>query len=182
MTMIDADSELDANRCPDLDPDPILAADGEGEGETEIARLTQWLRQRPNSIELWELVLTDERLVWCFVGESYRSMLLRADMGKRDRALVDESTLEELEGLAEENFAVPVERLEAIRLTEGTRFRRARLEIEWDDREGTRYGGDVTLVSTSDADPQRDRVDALADEPRLEGVDVTTESPRWSLF
>ena len=177
-TMIDTDSGPDADRGPDRD----VAADGEGAGETELARLTQWLRQRPNSIELWELVLTDERLIWCFVGESYRSMLLRADMGQRDRALVDDSRLEELVDLDEANFAVPLERLESIRLTEGTRFRRARLEIEWDDREGRRYEGSVTLVSTSDAEPQGERVAALADEPRLEGVDVAVEEPRWSLF
>ena len=175
--MIDADPGADADRGPDSDRDPDLAADGEGTGETEIARLTQWLRQRPNSIELWELVLTDERLVWCFVGESYRSMLLRADMGQRDRKLVDDSSLAELVDLDEANFAVPVDRLEAIRLTEGTRFRRARLEIEWDDREGTRYDGSVTLVSTSDADPQGERVAALADDPRLADVDVAVDEP-----
>ncbi|NUB92238.1 hypothetical protein HT576_14560 [Haloterrigena sp. SYSU A121-1] len=176
MVGTDPDSEPEPNG--DSDPEP----ETDGRGETELARLTQWLRQRPNSIELWELVVTDERLVWCFVGESYRSMLLRADMGHRDRALVDDSRLEELLGLDEANFAVPLERLESIRLTEGTRFRRARLEIEWDDRAGTRYDGSMTLVSTSDADPQRDRVAALGDEPRLEGVAVGVESPRWSLF
>ncbi|ELZ16814.1 hypothetical protein C477_14413 [Haloterrigena salina JCM 13891] len=176
MAGTDPDSEPEPNG--DSDPEPAT----DGRGETELARLTQWLRQRPNSIELWELVVTDERLVWCFVGESYRSMLLRADMGQRDRALVDDSRLAELLDLDEANFAVPLERLESIRLTEGTRFRRARLEIEWDDRAGTRYDGSMTLVSTSDADPQRDRVAALGDEPRLEGVAVAVESPRWSLF
>ncbi|ADB60829.1 hypothetical protein Htur_1944 [Haloterrigena turkmenica DSM 5511] len=175
-----ADTSTDAEARTDRKSDPVPETDGRG--ETELARLTQWLRQRPNSIELWELVVTDERLVWCFVGESYRSMLLRADMGQRDRALVDDSGLEELLDLDEANFAVPLERLESIRLTEGTRFRRARLEIEWDDRAGTRYDGSVTLVSTSDADSQRERVAALAEEPRLEGVAVGVESPRWSLF
>ncbi|QSW98972.1 hypothetical protein [Haloterrigena alkaliphila] len=173
-----ADTDSDPAAIPDRDLDPAT----DGGDETVIARFTQWLRQRPNSIELWELVLTDERLVWCFVGESYRSMLLRADMGQRDRALVDDSRLEELLGLDEANFAVPLERVESIRHTEGTRFRRARLEIEWDDREDRRYDGDVTLVSTSDADPQRERVAGLADDPRLEGVAVALESPRWSLF
>lgn len=176
----DTSTDRDADSSPNGDLGPETAADGRG--ETELARLTQWLRQRPNSIELWELVVTDERLVWCFVGESYRSMLLRADMGKRDRALVDDSRLEELVGLDEANFAVPLERLESIRLTEGTRFRRARLEIEWDDRAGTRYDGSVTLVSTSDADSQRERVAALAEEPRLEGVAIAVESPGWSPF
>lgn len=150
--------------------------------EERIARFTRWLRQRPNSIEFWELVLTDERLVWCYVGQSYRSMLLRADMGERDRAIVEDSHLAELEGLAEENFAVPLENLESIRLVEGTRFRRARLDIEWLDEDDTRYDGEMTLVSAGDADPQRDVVAALEVDSRLEHVEIGIDAPRWSLF
>ncbi|WP_436343747.1 hypothetical protein [Natronorubrum sp. FCH18a] len=151
--------------------------------ETPIARFPRWLRQRPNSIEFWELVCTDERLVWCYVGQSYRSMLLRADMGERDRAIVEDSHPEELVDLAEENFAIPLEALESIRHVEGTRFRRARLELEWrEDGDGTPYDGEMTLVSTSRAESQRDLVAALADDPRLEHVDVELDEPRWTLF
>ncbi|ELY46162.1 hypothetical protein [Natronorubrum tibetense] len=152
--------------------------------EEPIARLTRWLRQRPNSIEFWELVLTDERLVWCYVGQSYRSMLLRADMGERDRAILEDSRLEDLEALAEQNFAIPLEALESIRHVEGTRFRRARLELEWSeaDLEDTRYGGQMTLVSTSEADPQEDVVAALTEDSRLEHVDIELDTPRWSLL
>ncbi|MFA9426950.1 hypothetical protein [Natronorubrum sp. A-ect3] len=150
--------------------------------ETTIARLTRWLRQRPNSIEFWELVITDERVVWCYVGQSYRSMLLRADMGERDRAIVDDSKLDELEELAKENFAVPLEALESIRLVEGTRFRRAKLELEWRDDTDSRYNGQMTLVSTSDADSQRDIVASLEEEPRLEHVDIEFDTRRWPFF
>ncbi|WP_440764947.1 hypothetical protein [Natronorubrum sp. DTA7] len=152
--------------------------------EESIARLTRWLRQRPNSIEFWELVVTNERLVWCYVGQSYRSMLLRADMGERDRAIVEDSRPEELLDLAEENFAIPLEALESIRHVEGTRFRRARLELEWSEAglDDTRYGGGMTLVSTSEADPQRETVAALAEDSRLEHVGIELDSPRWSLF
>ena len=152
--------------------------------EEPIAQLTRWLRQRPNSIEFWELVLTNERLVWCYVGQSYRSMLLRADMGERDRAILEDSRLEDLETLAEQNFSVPLEALESIRHVEGTRFRRARLEVEWSeaDLEDTRYGGQMTLVSTSEADPQEDVVAALAEDSRLEHVDIELDTPRWSLL
>ncbi|WP_306058296.1 hypothetical protein [Natronococcus wangiae] len=150
--------------------------------EEPIARFTRWLRQRPNSIEFWELVLTDERLVWCYVGQSYRSMLLRADMGERDRAIVADSRLEEVEGLAEQNFSVPLENLESIRHVEGTRFRRAKLEIEWRDEDESRYGGRMTLVSTSEADPQAEAVAALEDDPRLEHVDLELETRRWPFF
>ena len=150
--------------------------------EQPLARFTRWIRQRPNSIEFWELVLTDQRLVWCYVGQSYRSMLLRADMGERDRAIVDDSRLEELEALAEENFAVPLEALESIRLIEGTRFRRARLELEWRDDDESRYDGQMTLVSTSDADSQRDVVASLKEDPRLEHVDIEFDTRRWPFF
>ncbi|WP_076608652.1 hypothetical protein [Natronorubrum thiooxidans] len=152
------------------------------ETDTPIARLTHWLRQRPNSIEFWELVVTDDRVVWCFVGESYRSMLLRADMGERDRAIVDDSKLDELEALAEENFEIPLEALESIRLVAGTRFRRAKLELEWRDDADSRYDGQMTLVSTSDADAQRDIVASLAEDPRLEHVDIELDTRRWPFF
>ncbi|MFU8867684.1 hypothetical protein [Natronococcus sp.] len=149
--------------------------------EEPIARLTQWIRQRPNSIEFWELVVTDERLVCCFVGESYRSMLLRADMGERDRALVADSTPAELETLDERNFSVPLEAIEGIRLVTGTRFRRAKLEIDWDHGDAP-YDGGMTLVGASGAEPQADVVAGLADEPGLEDVDVEIERRGWSFF
>ncbi len=153
--------------------------------EEPIARFTRWLRQRPNSIEFWELVLTDERLVWCYVGQSYRSMLLRADMGERDRAVVDDRPLEDLLSLAEENFAVPLSDLEEIRLLEGTRFRRAQLELRWrpggERGEADRYGGEMTLVATGDAASHADLVADLADDPRLDHVDVSVE-PRGLPF
>lgn len=148
-----------------------------------ISRFTRWLRQRPNSIEFWELVLTDERLVCCYVGQSYRSMLLRADMGERDRATVAETPLEDLESLAEQNFSVPLESLESIRHVDGTRFRRAHLEFEWTESDGdsTGYDGNLTLASTSNAEPQRNIVAALADDPRLEHVVIDLDERRWSL-
>ncbi|WP_293032838.1 hypothetical protein [Natronococcus sp.] len=145
--------------------------------EEPIARLTHWIRQRPNSIEFWELVVTDERLLCCFVGESYRSMLLRADMGERDRALVADSSPAELESLDEQNFSVPLEAVEGIRLVTGTRFRRAKLEIDWDDADAPSDG--MTLVATSGAESQADVVAGLEDEPSLEDVDLEIERRGW---
>lgn len=148
-----------------------------------IARFTRWLRQRPNSIEFWELVCTDERLVCCYVGQSYRSMLLRADMGERDRATVADSPPRDLESLAEQNVSVPLEALESIRHDEGTRFRRARLELEWteSDDDPTGYDGNLSLVSTSDTEPQRDVVTGLEDDTRLKHVTIELDEHRWSL-
>ncbi|WP_226043069.1 hypothetical protein [Natrinema sp. DC36] len=71
--------------------------------------------------------------------------------------------------------------LESIRHVEGTRFRRARLEIEWtevDDR--TSYDGHLSLIGTSDAESQREIVAALTADPRLNHVEITLETPRWS--
>ncbi len=85
------------------DDDPMTS-------ETIIARLTHWFRQRPTSIEFWEIVVTDERLLWCFVGESFRSLLLRADMGERDRATVADLQPDAIATYDERNFAVPIER------------------------------------------------------------------------
>lgn len=146
--------------------------------EEPIARFTHWIRQRPNSIEFWELVVTDERLLCCFVGESYRSMLLRADMGERDRALVADSAPAELESLDGRNFSVPLESVEGIRLVTGTRFRRAKLEIDWDDADAP-YDGGITLVATSGAESQADVVAGLEDEPSLEDVDLELERRGW---
>jgi hypothetical protein len=94
------------------------------DNEERIARFSQWLRQRPNSIDFWEVVLTDERLVWCYVGQSYRSLLLRTDMGERGRGTITDSQLAELEILSEQNFSIPVDNLESIRYVDGTRLRR----------------------------------------------------------
>ena len=40
----------------------------------------------------------------------------------------------------------------------------------------------MTLVSTSEADPQEDIVAALAEDSRLEHVDIELDTPRWSLL
>ncbi len=146
--------------------------------ESVIARFSRWLRQRPNSIEFWELVVTDRRVYCCFVGEAYRSMLLRADMGQRDRETVAETPPDELQALSEENVAVPLADLEAIRLLEATTFRRARLELEWAETAATPFEGALTLVSTSDAAGQRVELETLANHPATTHVDVSVTARR----
>ncbi|QLK27774.1 hypothetical protein HYG81_00735 [Natrinema zhouii] len=147
--------------------------------ETVIARLTHWFRQRPNSIEFWELVVTDERLLWCFVGESYRSLLLRADMGERGRAVVADLPPEAIATFDERNFGVPLEFLEKIHLVTGTRFRRARLVVGWRATDGGIESDEWTLFQSRTADSQRELVTELGSDPRLEEVDVTVETPRF---
>ncbi len=161
-------------------PQPAVerAGDDPMTTETIIARLTHWFRQRPNSLEFWELILTDERLLLCFVGESYRSLLLRADMGERDRAAIADLPPDDIETFDERNFTVPLEAVEKLRLVTGTRLRRARLVVGWqagDDVESDEW----TLYQSRTADSQRELVTELESDPRLEDVDITVETPRF---
>jgi len=146
--------------------------------ETTIARLTHWFRQRPNSIEFWELILTDERLLFCFVGESYRSLLLRADMGERDRATIADLPPDDIETFDERNIVVSLEALETLRLVIGTRLRRARLVVGWRAGDGIE-SNEWTLYQSRTADPQQQLVTELESDPRLEDVDVAVETPRF---
>jgi hypothetical protein len=146
--------------------------------DERLAHFTQWFRQRPTSLEFWEVVVTDERLVWCFVGESFSSLLLRADVGETGRREIERSERDDLLALNEENFAVPLEDVRAIELDEGSRFRRASLTVTWSDD-----GGETswTLSNTSDGESQRDVVESLAADERLAHVDVAVEE-RGRLF
>lgn len=117
----------------DLDP-----ADGsdttdahDATGESRVGRFTEWFRVRPTALHFWEVLVTDERLVFCFAGQSFSSALLRADMGARTRDVLSECTIDEALALGDRNFAVSLADLEAITLREGTRTRKARLTIEW---------------------------------------------------
>jgi len=161
-------------------PQPAVehAGDDPMTTETIIARLTHWFRQRPNSLEFWELILTDERFLFCFVGESYRSLLLRADMGERDRATIADLPPDDIETFDERNFTVPLEAVEKLRLVTGTRLRRARLVVGWqagDDVESDEW----TLYQSRTADSQRELVTELESDPRPEDVDITVETPRF---
>lgn len=147
--------------------------------EERLGRLSEWARKRPSSIEFWEAFLTNERLIWCFVGETFSSALLRADMGERRRAALEELTIEELARDDERNFSIPVSALERMRLVRGTRFRRARIEIEWDD--GDDEPGAMTLYNTKAGDEQTALFERLAEESALGGVSIEVEAPS-SLF
>lgn len=138
--------------------------------EERLGQLTGWVRRRPSSLEFWELFLTSERLIWCFVGESFSSALLRADMGENARNELDSLTIEEIMTYDEQNFEIPLDSLDSLGLVLGTRFRRTRLEIGWSDEEWTLY-------STKTSDPQQELIETLADDPRLDGVSVEIATP-----
>ncbi|WP_266078894.1 hypothetical protein [Haladaptatus caseinilyticus] len=141
--------------------------------EELLAHLTQWFRQRPTSMEYWELLVTDERLVWCFVGESFKSLLLRADTGERGRREITELSPERARTLSERNFAVPLDSLQSIRLREGSLFRRATVTVTW--REGD-SSESFELRATKSADPQVGDVETLQNDARLSHVDIEIET------
>lgn len=142
--------------------------------EERLGQLTGWIRRRPSSLEFWELVLTTDRLLWCFAGETFTSALLRADMGESARDDLDSLSLDGIAAYDEHNFEVPVESLSKLRLIDGTRFRRARLEIAWDDET-------ITLYSTKGSNSQRELIETLSAEPALAGVSIEIDTPP-SLF
>ncbi|WP_049970066.1 hypothetical protein [Haladaptatus cibarius] len=147
----------------------------ENPGETLLAHLTGWFRQRPTSMEYWELLVTDERLVWCFVGESFKSMLLRADTGERGRQEIENITPKRALTLSERNFAVPLAAVESIRLRDGSLFRRATLTVEWDENGGAESDS-FELYATKSADSQVDDVETLQNESALSHVSVEAET------
>ncbi|PSQ66936.1 MAG: hypothetical protein BRD24_01945 [Halobacteriales archaeon SW_9_67_24] len=143
-------------------------------------RFTEWFRNRPTSLEFWEGLVGDDRLACCFAGESFSSALLRADMGESTRrALGNCSTIEAAVGLDERNFAVPLSSVRTLRLREGTRTRRARLTLAWDDAEG---GASWTLSNTNRGDEQADLVAALGERDALTGAEVGIDSPRLAFL
>jgi hypothetical protein len=148
-------------------------------GERVLGRFTEWFRKRPTSLEFWEVVVTDERLVFCFAGESFSSMLLRADMGERTRDDLDGLTPEEALADEDRNLAVPLSALDSLALTEGTRTRRGRLTVAWTDEDGRE---EWTLSSTADGDDQREFVAELADHDAFASVDVSTSRPRFAFL
>ncbi|MEM4781338.1 MAG: hypothetical protein QXG03_07255 [Halalkalicoccus sp.] len=142
--------------------------------EERLGHLTGWIRRRPSSLEFWELFLTTDRLIWCFAGETFSAALLRADMGETAREEIGSLSLEEIATYDERNFEIPLDSLSTLRLIRGSRFRRPRLEIEWN-------GESRTLYSTKASDAQEELVETLSQDPNLQDVSVAIDS-RSSFF
>lgn len=138
--------------------------------EEVLGRLVGWFRRTPTSLEFWEGVLSTDRLVLCFVGESFSSALLRADMGERDREAIAAMTPTEVVAEYERTTVVPLAELTGLHLRAGSLLRRARLRVEFAD-------GEVTLYSTKASDDQADLIERLAADDRLARVDVTVDRP-----
>ncbi len=138
--------------------------------EERLGQLTGWIRRRPSSLEFWELFLTTDRLVLCFVGESFSSALLRADMGETARRELEELEIEEIADYAERNLEIPIGSLASITLARGSRLKRPRLEVVWDE-------GERTLYSTKTSGSGDDLLERLADDPRLGDVEIEITEP-----
>lgn len=138
-----------------------------------VVQFTHWINQRPNTIEFWEIIGTAEHLIWCFAGEAYRSMLLRADTATKQRERIKQSDTADLVGLHERNFQVPVASLNRIDYTEGTRFRRATLEIQSTD---SKQRPEMSLVGTSENISHHEEIEQLQDHPAFSHVKLATGS------
>jgi hypothetical protein len=141
-------------------------------------RLTAWSRQTGVSLEYWDLIVTNEDAIFCFVGESYKSLLLKADMGETSRRRLDDTAVEHLKEDNERNFVVPLTNMSRIALTPATPFRNAQLEIEWNDDGATHRWRFLGASRTPD---QKGSIGALMDLEALS--DVTVEiTPRRLWF
>lgn len=144
--------------------------------EESVGRFTEWYRQTPVSLEFWEGILTDQRLIWCFIGESFKSLLLRADMGTYGREKISDLPPDAVATFDERNIVVPLEALRTIRLNPGSLIRRSSLLVEWNQNNRQRT---FELKGTSDGDSQTSLVESLAEDERLSHVDITIEQSRF---
>ncbi|WP_435078359.1 hypothetical protein [Halococcus sp. AFM35] len=156
----------------------------ENSADPITGRFTEWFRNRPTSLEFWELVVGENSLGCCFAGESFSSLLLRADMGESTRSdLNDCSTIEECVALDDRNFTIPLSSLTTLRLREGTRTRRTQLRIAWSEN-GNGEGDETswTLSNTARGEPQTDLVRALADRDAPADAEVGIDSRRLAFL
>lgn len=148
-----------------------MTASGPTTDEHSLGWFTEWYRQTPTALEFWEVLITDRRLIWCCIGESFKSLLLRADMGARNRESIAELSPDELTAHNEQNITVPLSALHSIHLKTGGFIRRAQVTIAWDD-DGHES---MTLYNTSEGNSQIDFVETLAADERLAHTKITID-------
>ena len=147
-------------------------------GETRVGRFTEWFRARPTALHFWEILATDERIVFCFAGQSFSSALLRANMGTRTRDVLGECTVDEALAISDRNFAVALADLKAIVLREGTRTRKARLTVEWSADDGLESW---ELSNTKGGEEGIDVVEELSSHRAYADASIEIETP-WLAF
>ena len=139
--------------------------------EYSLGWFTEWYHQTPTALEFWEILITDKRLIWCCIGEAFKSMLLRADMGARNREAIAELSPEKLAAYDKRNITVPLPALHSIHLKTGGFIRRTQMTISWEDNE---YES-MILYNTSEGDPQISFVKTLASSKYLSHTDITID-------
>lgn len=159
--------ELDGDHEDDDPPSPDTGS------ERLIAHFTEWFEQSPSTFRFWEVLLTSDRLVLCFVGESYQSVLLKADMGAQRRRELRNLTIDEVATRDENNVVVPTTDLTEIRFTGSSLLKRSSLTFEWQDASGERFSR--TLYNVKGSDDQMDAVLELETEADLDHVDITAD-------
>ena len=152
-----------------------------GANERCLGRFTEWYRRTPVAFEFWEVLVTDRRMIGCRVGESFKSMLLRADMGERGREAIADLSPDKLVTSDRQLITVPTESLRRVHLQRGGLARRAVLTIEWDPINGE-DSSPLELYNTRRGDPQVGLVETLADDDRLSHLTVSIDEPCFALF
>ncbi len=137
--------------------------------ETELAHFSGWHHSTNIALEYWEIRITSRRVIFCFVGQSYQSLLLKADMGASHRDQITELPPEAVAEFDDQNFVVPLSALETIRLTSPTRFRTATLEFEWD-------GESMTFRRKGSVDEEREALETLDSDDRFDHVTIAHET------
>jgi hypothetical protein len=143
--------------------------------EQIIGQFTGWYRRTSVSLEFWEGVLTDRRLIWCFVGESFKSLLLRADMGTYGREEIADLSPDAIATFDNRNIVVALEKLQTIHLAPGSLIRRPSLVVEWCEDTTQRT---FKLRGTSGGDPQASFVESLAEDNHFSHIDIAVEKSR----
>lgn len=98
-----------------------------------------WCSKTGYSLDYWEVLVTHSHLIFCRSGESYNSLLLKADMGATHRDRLPNLETDKVIQFDERNFTVPISSLQAIELRKGSRIKKSSLYFEWTDDDITLY-------------------------------------------
>ncbi|MDS0476968.1 hypothetical protein [Natrinema sp. 1APR25-10V2] len=133
----------------DADTPPTDAA------ERQLCRFSGWCKKTGYSLEYWEVFVTDQRLIFCFIGESYSSLLLKADMGAAHRDRLSDYSLSEITAFDDRNFTVPVHALRRVELTRSSWIKKTSLRFVWED-------GEIEFFDVSQTSSEKDATSNMA--------------------
>lgn len=126
------------------------------DGEERVCRFSGWYTKTGYSLEYWEIFVTSRCLIFCCIGESFHSLLLKADMGATNRDRLSDLNLSEIAAFDERNFAVPAAQLRVAELTSGSVLKKPSLSLKWSEDE-------MEFYHISDATNEGDAMSSLSD-------------------